>query len=142
MKKQLTILFSLVVAAFGVYFTGCTSQETVSTAGVATGLMANSMSATSVGLRWTRDGNDNGTDRVIVRNSAGIIIDSSQAVSGTGASATVTVPSSGGPFTFEIRNDAGTSSQITWEGATRTNTVQIWEKAAPSSVGFSGLQLN
>src|SRR5438094_7807454 len=103
MKKHMTILCALAVAAFSsFYFAGCTTEETVATGNLATGLMATSLSSTSIGLRWTR-GSDAGTNTVLVKNSTGIIIDSMSVAGPSGASAVISGLATGNVYTFAVR---------------------------------------
>jgi hypothetical protein len=106
----------------------------------ASNLRANSVSATSIGLRWTRGSNDYGNDTVLVANGASVV--QQIIVPYGGSSVIVTGLTSGVIYSFSIHATGNVSTPLNWMTATRTEYIELFESGAPSYLGYSGLKLN
>ena len=144
MKKLNTILFSLaLLAVCGFAISSCTpTSSPATTAGAPSGLMATSLSSTSIGITWTRDAtNDVSADTVIV--TGGSVTVAPILATAPGNTATISGLSAGTMYTISVHGTGGASASIMWETATRTaSVVRVWDFATPASVGFSGLELS
>jgi len=137
MKTISTILSRLALAALVAgAFAACTTEDAPGTGGgVATNLMAHSLSPTSIALMWTRNANDVSSDTIYVDGVA------SQTVAAPTSTTTVTV-TAGVPHALSVHSTGGSSTALTWMGATVTKNITVWETAGTGSGQPSALQLN
>jgi hypothetical protein len=118
---------------------GASSAASWSSYPAPTGIMANSLSATSVGVEWTTS---DPAIASIVATPVGSGSPITISASGSGATkATVTGLTAGTAYTFAVNTTGMPSTAITWAGAARSATVRIYETNDPSSSDPSGLSL-
>jgi hypothetical protein len=139
MKKQLTILCALVVAAVSsFYFTGCTQTETVNTGSAPTNVMAASLGSSSIGIKWTRDASDASDDTVYVTDqSTGIVVQKLVATSPS-SQQIATGLHTATMYDFVVHSVNGNSAKLTWMTANRYTGIKVYEFDAN---GPSGLNL-
>ncbi len=118
---------------------GRTSPISYTIAGLPTGIMVNSMSATSIGAKWTRGASDVGADTIIAMNGSTVV---GTAIA-SGSSGAVTGLSEGTVYTISIHNTTTATTPISmpWETAERTTGIKIYEKADPDAGDPSALVL-
>lgn len=144
MKKLNTLLtgFAL-LGTLGFAFSSCTptTSAPANNGAAPSAVMAMPLTATSITVTWTRDVNDLTADTVVVTGSGSSI--APIAIQAPGNTTPVTGLASGVIYSITVRGAGGVSSPVTWpSSATRTLAVRIWETAAPTASGFSGLQLS
>ncbi|MEO6939537.1 MAG: fibronectin type III domain-containing protein [Candidatus Kapaibacterium sp.] len=140
MKKLISKL-SIFAALAAVGFAGssCTTEPGGTTTNPPTNVMVNSLSSTSIGVKWTRASNDVTADTVWAISSVGDT--SSLITTSTASSVILTNLASQKAYTITIRTSGGASAGMMWATADRYATVRLYETADPAPGHPSGLSL-
>jgi hypothetical protein len=104
-----------------------------------TNVLVNSLSQSSIGVRWTRASDDLTADTVWAISSVG---DSSSVIASSSSSSAILTGLQGQKaYTITVRTSGGASAGMLWATADRYATVRLYETADPAPGHPSGLSL-
>ena len=145
MKLRNTFFMLALSVSMAFLITSCTTEPgTPPVTGTApTGVQANSISATQINVRWTRDATDVTADTIIAADPTTGAVLATTPVLSTASAGSLTGLQLNQKYDIWIGSAGGRSAKVTWATATRSGPgfITLYETADNTNGHFSGLVL-